>query len=83
MAAREVDLHGLYVKEAIAYSEKAIADAGRRGDPEIRLIVGMRISSTRFETSAHGLWQAKAIIPREASLGSNLRYKRKCKSEYS
>ncbi|KAF8556379.1 DUF1771-domain-containing protein [Imleria badia] len=39
-AACEVDLHGLYVKEAIAYSQQAIADAGRRGDSEIRLIVG-------------------------------------------
>ncbi|KAF8556381.1 hypothetical protein OG21DRAFT_659174 [Imleria badia] len=39
-AACKVDLHGLYVKEAIAYSKQAIADAGRRGDSEIRLIVG-------------------------------------------
>ncbi|KAF9227326.1 DUF1771-domain-containing protein [Gyrodon lividus] len=36
----EVDLHGLYVKEAISYSEKAILMARRRGDSEIRLIVG-------------------------------------------
>ncbi|KAI9569681.1 hypothetical protein HD554DRAFT_1983183, partial [Boletus coccyginus] len=38
--ACEVDLHGLYVKEAITYSKKAITDAHRRGDHEIRLIVG-------------------------------------------
>jgi len=39
-SACEVDLHGLYVKEAIAYSEKAIREARQRGDSEIRLIVG-------------------------------------------
>jgi len=38
--ACEVDLHGLYVKEAITYSEKAITNARRKGDNEIRLIVG-------------------------------------------
>ncbi|KAN0091167.1 Smr domain containing protein [Tylopilus felleus] len=38
--ACEVDLHGLYVKEAIAYSDKTITDARRRADPEVRLIVG-------------------------------------------
>ncbi|KAH0827891.1 hypothetical protein J3R83DRAFT_3520 [Lanmaoa asiatica] len=35
-----VDLHGLYVKEAKTYSDKAIEEARRRGDSEIRLIVG-------------------------------------------
>lgn len=44
-AAGEVDLHGLYVKEAIGYSMKAITEARRRGDSEVRLIVGMCISS--------------------------------------
>lgn len=48
-AAGEVDLHGLYVKEAIAYSEKALAEARRRGDSQIRLIVGMCISPVRFQ----------------------------------
>ncbi|KAG6375406.1 DUF1771-domain-containing protein [Boletus reticuloceps] len=36
----EVDLHGLYVKEAISYTEKSIQEARQRGDAEIRLIVG-------------------------------------------
>ncbi|KAF8844382.1 DUF1771-domain-containing protein [Paxillus ammoniavirescens] len=42
----EVDLHGLFVKEAIVYTEKAIQDARRRGDLEIRLIVGQGTHST-------------------------------------
>ena len=39
-APGEVDLHGLYVKEAITYSERAINDARRRGNTRINLIVG-------------------------------------------
>ncbi|EIW83318.1 DUF1771-domain-containing protein [Coniophora puteana RWD-64-598 SS2] len=41
----EVDLHGLYVKEAISFSDKAIKDARARGDAEIRLIVGKGLHS--------------------------------------
>ncbi|KAK0421891.1 hypothetical protein EV421DRAFT_1867864 [Armillaria borealis] len=33
------DLHGLYVKEAIAYTDAALKEAKLRGDSEIRLIV--------------------------------------------
>jgi len=36
----EVDLHGLYVKEAITHTDQIIAEARARGDNEIRLIVG-------------------------------------------
>jgi hypothetical protein len=36
----EVDLHGLYVKEAIYHTDKAIEEAKQRGDTEIHLIVG-------------------------------------------
>ena len=36
----EIDLHGLYVKESIEYTDKAILEAQRRGDSEIHLIVG-------------------------------------------
>ena len=36
----EVDLHGLYVKEAIRFTDKSIAEARARGDSQIRLIVG-------------------------------------------
>ncbi|KAH7888650.1 hypothetical protein F5I97DRAFT_730732 [Phlebopus sp. FC_14] len=41
----EVDLHDLYVKEAISYSERAIQEARGRGDTEIRLIVGKGLHS--------------------------------------
>ncbi|OJA08022.1 hypothetical protein AZE42_08012 [Rhizopogon vesiculosus] len=41
----EVDLHGLYVKEAISYSDKAIKEARQRGDSQIRLIVGKGLHS--------------------------------------
>ncbi|KAH7888649.1 DUF1771-domain-containing protein [Phlebopus sp. FC_14] len=41
----DVDLHGLYVKEAVLYSEKAIQEARGRGDSEIRLIVGKGLHS--------------------------------------
>lgn len=36
----EIDLHGLYVKEAVAKSEQAIQVAQQRGDSEIHFIVG-------------------------------------------
>ncbi|SJL06961.1 uncharacterized protein ARMOST_10303 [Armillaria ostoyae] len=36
----EIDLHGLYVKEAIAYTDAALEEAKLRGDSEIRLIAG-------------------------------------------
>jgi DNA-nicking Smr family endonuclease len=41
----EVDLHGLYVKEAIARTENAIAEARQRGDGEVHLIVGQGLHS--------------------------------------
>ncbi|KAH9022231.1 hypothetical protein EDB84DRAFT_1274693 [Lactarius hengduanensis] len=41
----EVDLHGLYVKEAIAYTDQSISEAQARGDKEVRLIVGKGIHS--------------------------------------
>jgi hypothetical protein len=45
----EVDLHGLFVKEAIAYTDQNIAEARARGDKEIRLIVGSSKSFLYFE----------------------------------
>lgn len=45
-APGEVDLHGLFVKEAMTYSERAINDARRRGDAKINLIVGTLPSPT-------------------------------------
>jgi len=44
-APHEVDLHGLYVKEAISHTEQAIQAAQRRGDPAIHLIVGKGLHS--------------------------------------
>jgi len=35
----EIDLHGLYVKEAIDYTDRSIQEAQSRGDSEIHLIV--------------------------------------------
>jgi DNA-nicking Smr family endonuclease len=36
----EVDLHGLFVKEAISYVSRAVLEAFVRGDREVRFIVG-------------------------------------------
>jgi len=41
----EVDLHGMYVKEAIQRTDDAIVAAQRRGDDHIRLIVGKGLHS--------------------------------------
>lgn len=40
-----IDLHGLYVKEAIERTEAAIADGQRSGMEEMRVIVGKGIHS--------------------------------------
>lgn len=40
MTGGEVDLHGLYVKEALYYAARAIECAMGRGDNEVRFIVG-------------------------------------------
>jgi len=42
----EVDLHGLYVKEAITYTDRAIQEARSRGDTELHLIVGKGLHSS-------------------------------------
>jgi hypothetical protein len=34
----EIDLHGLYAKEAIAHTDRAIEEAKRRGDSYVNLI---------------------------------------------
>ncbi|EMD35284.1 hypothetical protein CERSUDRAFT_85301 [Gelatoporia subvermispora B] len=41
----EVDLHGLYVKEAITYTDRVIQDARERGDSKVHLIVGKGLHS--------------------------------------
>ncbi|KAF8556354.1 DUF1771-domain-containing protein [Imleria badia] len=41
----EINLHGLYVKEAVSCVDKSIQEARQRGDAEIRLIVGKGLHS--------------------------------------
>ncbi|CAL1708287.1 unnamed protein product [Somion occarium] len=41
----EIDLHGLYVKEAISYADRAIQEARQRGDAEVHFIVGKGLHS--------------------------------------
>jgi len=41
----EIDLHGLYVKEAIARTDQAIQEAKQRGSSELHLIVGKGLHS--------------------------------------
>lgn len=41
----EVDLHGLYVKEAIRYTDRSIQEAQARGDSKIRFITGTFLQS--------------------------------------
>ncbi|KAG8991078.1 hypothetical protein FRB90_001471, partial [Tulasnella sp. 427] len=43
--SNEVDLHGLYVKEAIERADRAIVEAQERGDRELRFIVGRGMHS--------------------------------------
>lgn len=40
-----IDLHGLFVKEAITKTEAAVQDAQARGDMQIRIIVGKGLHS--------------------------------------
>ncbi|KAL1942517.1 hypothetical protein VTO73DRAFT_6119 [Trametes versicolor] len=42
----EVDLHGLYVKEAIRYTDRSIQEAQARGDSKIRFITGKGLHSS-------------------------------------
>ncbi|KAK7037316.1 hypothetical protein VNI00_011307 [Paramarasmius palmivorus] len=42
----EVDLHGLYVKEAIEYTDRALEEAKMNGQREVRLIVGKGLHSS-------------------------------------
>ncbi|KAJ7096412.1 hypothetical protein C8R44DRAFT_812981 [Mycena epipterygia] len=41
----EIDLHGLYVKEAIEHTDQALQEAKRKGDSELHLIVGKGLHS--------------------------------------
>ena len=41
----EIDLHGLYVKEAIRYTDQSIQEARARGDTKIKFIVGASLYS--------------------------------------
>ncbi|OBZ67141.1 hypothetical protein A0H81_12985 [Grifola frondosa] len=52
----EIDLHGLYVKEAITFTEKAIQEARGRGESKVHLIVGKGLHS------ANGVAKLKPAI---------------------
>jgi len=56
-----IDLHGLYVKEAIERTETAIANAQRSGAEELRVIVGKGIHSqghvAKIKPAVQGLMQ--------------------------
>jgi len=56
-----IDLHGLYVKEAIERTEAAIANAQRQGTDELRVIVGKGIHSqghvAKIKPAVQGLMQ--------------------------
>ncbi|KEP52459.1 Smr domain protein C11H11 [Rhizoctonia solani 123E] len=54
-APDELDLHGLYVKEAIEKTEAAVQAAQNRGDQQIRIIVGKGLHS-------HGAAKLKPAI---------------------
>ncbi|KAI0000402.1 hypothetical protein BJV77DRAFT_939265 [Russula vinacea] len=72
----EIDLHGLYVKEAITYTDNSIAEARARGDNEIRLIVGKGIHSpnhaAKLKPAIEGLIQkhnlSAAIDPQNSGV---------------
>ncbi|KAF8482758.1 hypothetical protein DFH94DRAFT_627155, partial [Russula ochroleuca] len=72
----EIDLHGLYVKGAITYTDKSIAEARARGDNEIRLIVGKGIHSpnnaAKLKPAIEGLIQkhnlSAAIDPQNSGV---------------
>jgi len=62
----EVDLHGLYVKEAITFTEKAIQRARRRGDARINFIVGKGLHSpqglAKLKPAIADLMQRQGLI---------------------
>lgn len=62
----ELDLHGLYVKEAISYTDQAIQEARQRGDSEIRLIVGKGLHSphglAKLEPAIKDLMQKHGLV---------------------
>ncbi|KAJ3781788.1 hypothetical protein GGU10DRAFT_365545 [Lentinula aff. detonsa] len=68
----EIDLHGLYVKEAIERSDSAIEDAKRRGDTEMHLIVGKGLHSSggvaKIKPAIEALMQKHQLV---AELDSN------------
>jgi len=62
----EIDLHGLYVKEAITFTERAIQDARQRGESQINLIVGKGLHSpkgvAKLKPAIEELMQKQGLI---------------------
>jgi hypothetical protein len=78
----EVDLHGLYVKEAITYTDQNIAEARARGNKEIHLIVGsykyfLYLRRERTDLLA----QARASTLRITRQSSNQPLRSSCRSK--
>ncbi|GJE90123.1 hypothetical protein PsYK624_062460 [Phanerochaete sordida] len=72
----EVEVHGLYVKEAIKYTKLAVEEAKARGDSKLRIIVGKGLHSeggaAKIKPAIHGLMQ-KHLVGRDRSAGNVLR----------
>ncbi|CCM05698.1 uncharacterized protein FIBRA_07930 [Fibroporia radiculosa] len=62
----EVDLHGLFVKEAITFTERTIEQARRRGDSKIHFIVGKGLHSpngvAKLKPAIEELMQKQGLI---------------------
>jgi len=62
----EIDLHRLYVKEALAYTDQAIQQAKQRGDSEVRLIVGKGLHSAggaaKIKPAIEELMQSNQLV---------------------
>jgi hypothetical protein len=54
-------LHGLYVKEALERTDRAIQDAKDRGDAEVRLIVGQWILAMNISVQPDQLTTGKGL----------------------
>ncbi|KAJ6586833.1 cytoplasmic protein [Mycena vulgaris] len=70
---REIDLHGLYVKEAIEHTDQALQEAKQRGDSEVHLIVGKGLHSqggaAKIKPAIEELHQLSAELdPRNAGV---------------
>ena len=57
----EIDLHGLYVKEAVKYADQSIEEARARGDAKIKFIVGTSSRATSMLVPRTYWWTGKGL----------------------